>query len=401
MSVIYQVSLMPIEPILFSDNRSARAGEDHLIRDQDPSPHTIYGAIGANLAARLNASVDRGQWAGAVPLLGDFEPEIEKGSPDRSELLGYYYADVAGNPWFPCPRHIKLQEVNEKPEKKTSLVGNPLEIIPQEGNAAASSLQQFSHILSVAQDTQIGKDMERDILIGMDALKEILCHETELHLSQGTGYILPDELYRSEIRLGLGMDNSQNRAKKGLLFSRPYRRFASGIELERHEWRSASIIAFFKTLRELTGEQLNRRKVAFLGGDRGRALIDFQKIPAPRPLASLKEAVKEQIRHSRGFFCYLLTPAVRENHWPRLKERDPVAAALGKEAVVSGWNSDHKRQHPRPIRKLIPAGSIFFYEWNGEDEPARQKVLEDLWLEPLSGRFRNSGFGRILIGGWK
>jgi len=396
MSVIYQVNLMPIEPILFSDNRSARAGEDHLIRDQDPSPHTIYGAIGANLAARLNASVDRSQWAKALPVLGDFEPEIEKGSPERSELLGYYYSDAAGNPWFPCPRHIHLLK-NEAQVQ----VGIPLQIIPQEGNIAASSLQHFSHILSVAPEAQTGKDMERDILIGMDTLEKILCYDTELYNSPLTDYVSPHELYRSETRLGLGMENSQNRVKKGLLFSRPYRRFASGIDMEKHEWRSASIVAFFKTLRELAGEQMNRRKVAFLGGDRGRALIDFQKISAPKPLASLKEAVKEHIRHSNGFFCYLLTPAVRETHWPRLQERAPIAAALGKEAVVSGWNSDHQRQHPRPIRKLIPAGSVFFFEWNGEDEPARRKVVDDLWLEPLSGRFRNSGFGRILIGGWK
>jgi len=49
----YKVNLMPIEPILFSDNRSARAGGDHLIRDQNPSPHAIYGAIGAYIASNL------------------------------------------------------------------------------------------------------------------------------------------------------------------------------------------------------------------------------------------------------------------------------------------------------------------------------------------------------------
>src|SRR5215213_5704121 len=100
--VTLQVSLEPVDPMLFGDNRSARAGEDHLLADQDPSPATLYGAIGARIAFQLGAR-GRGSWDKAEPVLGKFETDLGKGSTKRAELCGYAAADTQGRLWFPRP----------------------------------------------------------------------------------------------------------------------------------------------------------------------------------------------------------------------------------------------------------------------------------------------------------
>jgi hypothetical protein len=95
------VALEPLDPVLFGDNRSGG------LADQDPSPATLYGAIGARLAAALGA---RGQadWEKAAPVLGPFEPRLDRPSEGRAALLGYTLADPEG--WrsrartaSPCP----------------------------------------------------------------------------------------------------------------------------------------------------------------------------------------------------------------------------------------------------------------------------------------------------------
>ena len=45
-----QLNLQAVDPLLFGDNRMARAGEDHILTPQSPSPFTIFGAIGQFLA---------------------------------------------------------------------------------------------------------------------------------------------------------------------------------------------------------------------------------------------------------------------------------------------------------------------------------------------------------------
>lgn len=389
MSPVYQVNLMPLEPILFADNRSARAGEDHAIRDQDPSPHTIYGAIGAYLARRCNAAIDSAQWNPEVQaLLGPFKPEIENDSTARAELMGYFYQDLQQRAWFPNPRHVVLKKNNAR-----LTVGTILQ--PQEMSFAGSSLaaEGFSHFFAHEPEEN---ETEDDHFISQELLQKILSGE-DAHDAASNHFMSATEMYQPEIRLGLKMINVKNQVEEGLLFSRPYRRFVSGVDFSAKAWRAFSINAFYKTLAKLDSAIVSSNLVTFLGGDRRRAVIRFEE-ESVGPLHDIRDNVKAQVDNSRGFFIYLLTPAVREAVWPKIDDRSPLAAALGKEMTISGWNTNRQEQHPRPIRRLIPAGSTFFYEWKkGED---RSGTLDRLWMQPLSNQYRNSGFGRMLIGVW-
>ena len=400
METTYQVNLMPIEPILFADNRSARAGEDHLIRDHDPSPHTIYSAIGAYIVDLFGAEIDQNRWDAVRSYLGDFVTDIANGEASRSELMGYFYSDGHDRRWFPRPLHIRLS----RPYQNVH-VGKPVKIVLQKQDALESSLKDFVKYLKCEEDLD---ETESDDYISEKFLQDILCgvDVSGKKLQPDTDRLPLAQIYQPETRLGLGMDNDVNRPYRGLLFSRPYRRFHTKIDANSGEWRPVALTAFFKTMHAIDSSLLAEKRVAFLGGDRGRVLIELQP-QASQPLQALCTSVQQAAAQSNGFFCYLLTPAVRETAWPpSISGLKPIAAAIGKEKVISGWNSEAQNQHPRPILKLIPAGSTFFYPWPNADEKARRDLIEEYWLQPATKdtttqHYCNSGFGRMLIGVWK
>ncbi len=399
METTYQVNLMPIEPILFADNRSARAGEDHLIRDHDPSPHTIYSAIGAYIVDLFGAEIDPNRWDDVRPYLGDFVADIANGDPNRSELKGYFYSDGRGRRWFPRPLHIRLSRPYQNAH-----VGKPVQLVLQKQDALESSLKDFVKYLKGEEDLD---ETESDDYVSEQILQDILCGVITggKELQPETDRLPLAQIYQPETRLGLGMDNDVNRPYRGLLFSRPYRRFHAKVDADSGEWRPAALTAFFKTQAVINPSLLAEKRVAFLGGDRGRALIELQpESEVSHPLQNLLDAVQRAAAPSDGFFCYLLTPAARETDWPAINGLKPIAAAIGKEKAISGWNRS-QNQHPRPICKLIPAGSTFFYQWPDAEEKARRDLIEEYWLEPVTknttDHYRNSGFGRMLIGVWK
>lgn len=394
---IYTVRLTPIEPILFRDYRTARAGQDHDLKAHEPSPHTIFGAIGANIALRYGVPIDDNEktWKPVEPVLGKFWNRVDHGSRQRAELLGYAYCDIEGQPWFPWPRHlqcitkagaIRVGELPDLTEWKKAAVS-------QTKNGLQNLLEHELHPDEADPIGYISETLLSSILTGSPKTNQVL---KPRDAEKGADYMPASLLFQPETRAGLRMQYTQNTAESGMLFSRPYRRFFTGVSND-YCWSSAGFLAFYRTLEDITGRQ--QAPVAFLGGDRGRAIISYQKISPDAPLQSLKAKVKQAAAgSSRGFFAYLVTPAIREDKWPEVDGHKPIAAAIGREQVFSGWNMNRSGQHPREIRYLIPAGSVFFYEWNATDK--KESIIESHWLEPVSENFRNSGFGRMLLGVW-
>jgi CRISPR-associated protein Cmr3 len=69
---------------------------------------------------------------------------------------------------------------------------------------------------------------------------------------------------------------------------------------------------------------------------------------------------------------------------------------------VSGWSLEQsatEKPGPKALRRLAPAGSVYFFDVVTGD--ARQ-LAENLWLEPVSDSAREGreGFGLALWGVW-
>ncbi len=396
----YIIKLQPIEPLFFRDSRSALAGEDHAIMDSEPYPQTIFGAIGTNIAQRYNVDVpiQKQDWnnSSLKTVMGEFLPNFESGCKNCAELLGFWYCDEVGKDWFPRPLHLNLKD-----NGGIIQIGTKIELTEIKGAGFASSIQELSYYLELKNEET---EDETPAFISKELLTNVLIDELQKGdniikqrgKTRGQHYLPEAETYKAETRTGLGMDNSRNATQKGLLFYRPYRRFNHSVG-NSGAWRTTGITACLKTLDTL---QPNRPvPFAFLGGDGGRAKIDYSDPQTKKPFQDIRDTILQNLSGKKGFMVYLLTPAIYEGDWPQVAGVTPIAAAIGKEKYYSGWWTNS----PSKTYALIPRGSVFFYEWPPEIEQKeieQKKVIDDNWLEPLSEKFRNSGFGRMMIGVW-
>lgn len=143
-----------------------------------------------------------------------------------------------------------------------------------------------------------------------------------------------------------------------------------------------------------------------LGGERRKAMIKLKK---PGETVSAQPEVLEMIKKQKKFFIYLATPAIFKNGWninlnSKFKGAVMVGAAVNKPIYISGWKTSEKGYggEPRPIKKAVPAGSVYFFEgdssWNEDSFENFYKKYN--FNESLSDEYPSAGFGIGLIGSW-
>lgn len=73
-----------------------------------------------------------------------------------------------------------------------------------------------------------------------------------------------------------------------------------------------------------------------------------------------------------------------------------VGVGIQRWSAVSGWSLAEPRG-PKPVKRLVPAGGVYFFETGDDREP-----LAARWLEPVSddAQDRNDGFGLAAWGIW-
>jgi CRISPR-associated protein Cmr3 len=153
-----------------------------------------------------------------------------------------------------------------------------------------------------------------------------------------------------------------------------------------------------------------------LGGERRLAL--FRKIQ--QDYWSLPQEINESVADASGLRMVLLTPAIFAGGWrpawidPCTFEGSPPGAphlrlrlrgaALERWKPISGWslekNADGKSQQgPKPIRRLVPAGSAYFFQIVSGNT---SEGLENLWLASVSDELQDQrdGFGLAAWGSW-
>lgn len=375
----YEIRIEPIDPLLFGDNRSARAGVDHLQFDQDPSPLTLHGAIGQFLADQSQ------EWPAKV--LGERQTSILDPKSKVAELLGFCLHRAGGGLVFSRPRHLRCTLLKESQLRPEDFV------IPHvESNAKSSA--EWERLLLSTDSGALKNEVEDEVLLTKSALGDVLCGEMPMHAEP------PGSVYRAEPRPGIAVDNTSGTVFEGQLFTRPYRRFRPSQYEKAAHGTPAGFTAWLSTLAPLDIDLHDA--IGFLGGDRRRARFDFR--PAGEvALSDLRDQVADAAEQtdSRGFLLVLLTSALQTDKRIEVGKASPVTAALGKPVFASGW--DEARNRPRPIRMLIPAGSVFFFDWPQDAPPGtpRADLVRRLWLRPLHEQGSAAGFGRCLAGIWK
>jgi CRISPR-associated protein Cmr3 len=161
--------------------------------------------------------------------------------------------------------------------------------------------------------------------------------------------------------------------------------------------------------------------VASLGGE--RRLVCWRKFQGAKQNilnSQCPTEIKESILMNRACRVVLLTPAYFEQGWKptwiiangnvQLK-----AAAIQRTQVISGWDfefvgtsQDGKVIHgrPKPTRRLVPAGTVFFFKFNGSESEV-ENWIKTTWMSCISDddtRYgttpRKDGFGLAVLGTW-
>ena len=90
--------------------------------------------------------------------------------------------------------------------------------------------------------------------------------------------------------------------------------------------------------------------------------------------------------------------------WPNGLKLKLVSACIDRWKPISGWSLEDGRHGskpgPKPIRRLVPAGSVYFFEIEGDGDATT--LAKNLWLKSVCDdeQDRRDGFGLALWGIW-
>jgi CRISPR-associated protein Cmr3 len=66
---------------------------------------------------------------------------------------------------------------------------------------------------------------------------------------------------------------------------------------------------------------------------------------------------------------------------------------------ISGWSYEKNTRGIKPLRRMVPAGSVYFFKVMGGGTD--KSIWERLWLRSVcGGQYGNDGFGAALWGAW-
>jgi CRISPR-associated protein Cmr3 len=145
-----------------------------------------------------------------------------------------------------------------------------------------------------------------------------------------------------------------------------------------------------------------------LGGE--RRMVHWQQEAAETTGWNCPAGIRSALATATKVRMVLATPAVFKDGWKpawltmglegelsgvKLKL---VGASSGRWKAVSGWSLAPPRG-PKPIRRMVPAGSVYFFE---VEKPGDAAPLADLWLQSVSDdeQERRDGFGLAVWGIW-
>lgn len=198
-------------------------------------------------------------------------------------------------------------------------------------------------------------------------------------------------------RTHVGINKETHTAKDGMLFTTEG--ICLGKELKWNDARTKLIKTEWKLatracedLRELGG-------TTPFGGERRIAMLE----EGDAGIWQCPEGILKSLRETTHIRLVLATPAIFSAGWkPTWLENQGltlVAAAVKRREPVSGWDYASNPRGPKPVRWMVPAGSVFFFTC---EQGMAEGIASSLWLKPVSDadQDRSDGYGLALWGKW-
>lgn len=380
------ILIKPVDVLFFRDSKPFSRGSEHFTRSIfPPLPQTLYGALRTK----------------AMETLGCDYMEFAKG---RLILNNNELVEKSGG------MGVHEKELGTVYEQGTFKLKGPFllkdDTIYMKLPADVKKVNEEYLILSPFSLEEIGITSDLDILENYPHIQtQFPVEDVEgyLSLSEFTRYLMGEkiqkneaikssEIYDYELRTGIGVNSDTNITGEGLLYTIGFIRLNNG-------W---SFYASAENLSALPSAGLIK-----FGGD--NRVCEYEKTtedPFKYYTSKIGE-IKKIVKNKKRFKLVLLTPAEFNEGWMpggfnenlelnfngiKIKL---ITASVGRPENISGWDMAQKKA--KPLRKLVPAGSVYYFEIiEGEVE----KIFDTLNFKSLSDKNIHSGFGLTLIGGW-
>ena len=274
-------------------------------------------------------------------------------------------------------------------------------------------LGQCVRLAELPSEAALGSQPLNNIWMTKQALSQWLRGEIPSYNSRN--FFTSEQLFERESRIGIARDNQRGTVIDGLLYQTQHIRPKADTAIE---------IDVSGLKRHYPLDNMLR-----LGGE-GRS-VHMTIHPPQTRLSNVNN--QKIVDRSRGIILYLLTPllikqtsekhteAILPSHQnlhvlPEFKRCEPdktdnaqttywkgaikgielklYGAIVGKVLREGGW--DLANHCPRPVKSLLPAGSLFYCEVVDNDINKAINTLSDIQL----GQLQNYGYGQMTVGVW-
>ncbi len=357
--------LEPLDVLYLRGNRSFGAPGDHAISQMPPWPSLVAGALRSRMLADAGIA-PKVLLTGAPPgplgaVLGSFA------QPGAFRVASLALACDAGagapQPCMPCPADLFVSDgappAYLRPAAARLPSSYPLPLLPALANAERA--KPAARWLSATG--------WRDYLAGRALTAASLLD--------------PAALWKTDPRVGVGLDFNRRAAAEGKLVSTETVALAPGVGL----------------LAGISGAQgqLPAAGVVRLGGDGRGARVRSAPPPPPRDYSGLARLGRLRL--------ITTSPAFFVEGWqlplPPGLQATLVAAAVPRFEVISGWDLAHWR--PKPALRAVPPGAVYWLDGVETSADTLAAIERDgLWPQPLGElRSRQSeGFNAVVFAPW-
>lgn len=332
--------LTPDDLLFFRDGRPSTIGEDHFLQSIFPlHPATLYGAV---RTARLVeeghdlSGLNRAAWRGLSPAL---RSEIgEWGSFGTLELRGPWL-ERNGDHLFPAPADLGVvsEQTTRASRRPSRVVTRAFRFRPDASSPDGGWSHDYLPLRPYVRENGgwtawDGETPESPSgwFVTASGMQSWLAGD----VPAPADFAHASELWQTEIRSGVGLEDSSRTAKKGSLYTFGFIRLSSDVSVG-FELRNGSL-AWPARLR--------------LGGEGKTARVE----------AGVPLDVKLPVERASGLrTIYVATPAFSiDGSRAPAAVSSAVAAAVRGATLVGGW--DLAKRASKPLRRAIPAGSVYF-----------------------------------------
>jgi len=369
------IKIKPFDTLFFRGGRPYSAGIDTWTEGYFPAPpSTFYGAIRSFL---LFAGGTLEEFKTGKHKFRDIIGSIENGKVEYGSLRlkgVYFYVDKIV--YLPTPKDL----IKEKGREENIQYLLELEKKPE----LFLSDYYLQNVLLWKEKTQVD---DTEGWIDINAFKDYLMLRGNKFY-----YVKEEDLFEKEEKIGIARDRKTFSSREGYIYRVSLFRLKEEVNL----------------LVEMGNiDKLPQSGVLKLGGE--NKAVKFEKVN----IDPFEEIRNSYFNFKNGYFkLYLATPAIFKNGWyPSWIDGNTfegeyygirvklIACVTGKPLSIGGW--DLAKDRAKPMRKFVPAGSVYYFKVvNGKSPDDIKKVFH---FKNISDdfddiKYSQEGFGLGILG---